>query len=44
VVREGKWKLLARHGKATELFNFSEDPYERWNLLKEYEKFQKRWR
>jgi len=35
IVRNGKWKLLARHGVAVELFNLTEDPYERWNLLKE---------
>jgi len=36
VVRKDNWKLLARHGKAKELFNLAEDPYERWNLINDY--------
>jgi N-acetylgalactosamine-6-sulfatase len=36
VVRDGKWKLLARDGKAMELYNLDEDCYEQWNLLKDY--------
>lgn len=36
VVRNGKWKLLAREGEPLELFNLKEDPYERWNLMKHY--------
>ncbi len=36
IVRRGKWKLLAHAGEAVELFNLDEDPYERWNLMKDY--------
>ncbi|MCL3781417.1 arylsulfatase [Prolixibacteraceae bacterium JC049] len=36
VARKGKWKLLAREGKPVELFNLDEDPFERWNLVKDY--------
>ena len=36
VVRKGPWKLLAMEGVAQELYHLSEDPYERWNLLKQY--------
>jgi hypothetical protein len=42
VVRNGKWKLLAHHGQAIELFNVSEDPHERWNLMKEYPEIAKK--
>lgn len=41
VVRKGKWKLLAKDGEAVELFNLEEDPYERWNLMKEYPEMTK---
>lgn len=34
--RKGDWKLLALEGKPIELYNIKEDPYERWNLLKQY--------
>jgi len=36
IVRDGSWKLLAKHGKAIELINLSDDPYERWNLINDY--------
>lgn len=36
IVRKGDWKLLARDGEPLELFNLAEDPYERWNLMKQY--------
>ncbi|TKG90429.1 arylsulfatase [Puteibacter caeruleilacunae] len=36
IVRKGKWKLLAKEGQPLELFNLEEDPYERWNLYKQY--------
>ena len=35
VVRWGPWKLLARDGRPLELFNLKEDPYERWNLVRD---------
>lgn len=36
IVRKGPWKLLAKEGVASELYNLNEDPYERWNLIKDY--------
>jgi N-acetylgalactosamine-6-sulfatase len=36
IARNGKWKLLALEGNALELYNIDEDPYERWNLIKQY--------
>jgi N-acetylgalactosamine-6-sulfatase len=36
IVRNGPWKLLARHGKAVELINLEEDIYERWNLMNDF--------
>lgn len=33
IVRRGKWKLLAKDGAPTELYNLDEDPLERWNLV-----------
>ena len=36
IAMQGKWKLLARHGKPTELFDIDADPYEKQNLIKEY--------
>ena len=36
VARFGNWKLLALEGEPLELYNLEEDPYERWNLLKQY--------
>ncbi|MDT0552692.1 sulfatase-like hydrolase/transferase [Urechidicola vernalis] len=36
IVRKGPWKLLAVEGNPTELYNLNEDPYERWNLIKQY--------
>ena len=36
VAMQGKWKLLARHGKPAELFNLDADPYEKQNLIKDY--------
>lgn len=36
IVRKDHWKLMARDGTALELFNLDEDPYERWNLIKDY--------
>lgn len=38
IARQDKWKLLAREGEILELYNVDEDPYERWNLIKEYPK------
>ncbi|QDU64496.1 Arylsulfatase [Planctomycetes bacterium Pan216] len=35
VVRDGRWKMLAREGKATELFDLESDPGETKNLLHE---------
>ena len=32
-VRRGKWKLLARNGEPTELFDIEADPFERKNLI-----------
>lgn len=36
IARKGKWKLLALEGKPLELYNVDEDPYERWNVIKQY--------
>lgn len=36
IVRKRKWKLLALEGKPLELYNIDEDPYERWNIIKQY--------
>ncbi len=36
VVRKGNWKLLTKEGEPVELFNLEHDPYERWNLIKQY--------
>ena len=36
IAMRGKWKMLARDGKAVELFNVEADPNEKQNLLKEY--------
>ncbi len=36
IARNGKWKLLALEGETLELYNVDEDPYERWNLIKQY--------
>lgn len=36
IARKGKWKLLALEGESLELYNVDEDPYERWNLIKQY--------
>ena len=41
VVRNGEWKLLARHGQPLELFNLEEDPYERWNLINDFPQLAK---
>jgi len=35
IVRRGKWKMLALHGKPVELFDVSTDPYEQTSLLDE---------
>ena len=34
-VRRGKWKLLARNGEPTELFDMEADPFERKNLMED---------
>jgi len=36
IAMRGKWKMLARDGKAVELFNVEADPNEKQNLVKEY--------
>ena len=36
IARRGNWKLLAQQGNPIELYNLKEDPYERWNLMKQY--------
>lgn len=36
VVRKGNWKLLTKEGVPVELFNLEDDPYERWDLKKQY--------
>lgn len=41
IARKGKWKLLAIEGIPNELYNVEEDPYERWNLLKQYPEITK---
>ena len=36
VAMQGKWKLLARHGKPVELFDLAADPFEKRNLIDEH--------
>jgi len=36
IARNKQWKLLAVEGNPVELYNVEEDPYERWNVIKQY--------